>query len=294
MAHRLETAPAPDDALLSDVAVALGAPIQGCEYVTSGAAGHIYRLALPDGGSVILKTARPDRPATFENEAAGLAHLAATNTVPVPQVLAVTPHFLVLQDLGTPAAPPTDEAWEVFGEQVGRMHSVTAPNFGYYHPDTHDVSRETDGQNWLDFYASERIVPLFDYMRNPEVLTDADRAGILRIIEKLGAQVPATLPSLCHGDLWRENVHLGADGLLYLIDPAIDYTHPEADLAPTQMYEKFPPIFYEAYRRSHPLPENWVERLPLYQLKEILYMTGQFAHEDSLELLRKHITEIGP
>jgi len=325
MAHRLEATPAVTGELLDEVAQALGREPVEVSYVTSGAAGHIFRLNMRGGDSVILKTARSDRPAAFEGEAAGLRFLASTNTVLVPEVLAVGPHYLVLEDLGDPVGQPSDAAWETFGEQVGRMHAITGQRFGYFNAADFNVSRETsapseehhpsvepvettashnssveeprerrlettgDAPTWIDFYAAERIIPLFEYMQNPEVLTAEDRAGILRIIEKLGSQVPPGKPSLGHGDLWRENVHLGADGRLYLIDPALDFTHPEADLATSQMYEVFPPKFYEGYRKARPLDADWTDRLPLYQLKEILYMTGQFKHEPSIKLLRECI-----
>ena len=329
MAHALEVAPILGPQLLERISAALGQPVASASYVTSGAAGHIFRLTLgaPDDAAaqdndattnnnssarktvcpelgvqvhddeparsgpvvprtVIVKTARPERPADFQGEARGLELIASTNTVQTPKVLAVAPEFLVLQDLGINPSEPTDQQWHEFGKQIGKLHSIEGNRFGHLGD---DGAKNYD--NWVEFFADNRVRNLFELGRNKEVLTYDDKAGIENIIETIGPKVPLTRPMLCHGDLWWENVHLGADGTLYLIDPAIDYSHPEADLAPTQMYTKFPPAFYEGYRTTKALPEDWETRIPLYQLKEQLYMIAQFAHEDSLKTLRANILD---
>ena len=327
MAHALDVAAVLGPQLVERISAALGQPVAAASYVTSGAAGHIFRLTLgapddltardndattnnngsarksmnlelgvqvhddgPECGdaviprTAIVKTARPERPADFEGEARGLELIAHTNTVPTPKVLAVAPEFLVLQDLGINLSEPTDQQWREFGKQIGQLHSIEGNSFGHLGD---DGAKPYD--NWVGFFADNRVRNLFELGRNKEVLTDDDKAGIESIIKTIGPKVPATKPMLCHGDLWWENLYLGANNTLYLIDPAIDYSHPEADLAPTQMYTKFPPAFYEGYRTTKALPEDWETRIPLYQLKEQLYMIAQFAHEDSLNTLRANI-----
>jgi len=327
MAHALDMAPVLGPDLVDDISAALGQPVAAASYVTSGAAGHVFRLTLggPDdvaaqdddattnnngsarktlspelsvqvhddepewGGpvipkTVIVKTARPERPADFQGEARGLELIACTTTVPTPKVLAVAPEFLVLQDLGINPNQPTDQQWWEFGMQIGKLHSIEGNRFGHLGD---DGAKYYD--DWVEFFVDNRVRNLFELGRNKEVLTDDDKAGIESIIETIGPKVPPTKPMLCHGDLWWENVYLGADSKLYLIDPAIDYSHPEADLAPTQMYTKFPPAFYEGYRTTKALPGDWETRIPLYQLKEQLYMIAQFAHEGSLNTLRANI-----
>jgi len=307
MAHKLDETPVLDQSVIDQVGAALGIPVHDAAYVTSGAAGNIFRLRTGtegvDAGTVIVKTARPDRPAAFEGEAAGLRLIASTHTVPVPQVLAVAPHFLVLQDLGTNDSKPTPEQWEALGEQVGHLNTFAGPHFGYLGSEGMDDvesipsanSAETaapaSGEDWVEFFANNRVRCHYNLGKNAEILTAEDRAGIENIIAKIGPTVPPTAPALCHGDLWRENVYLGADGILYLIDPAVDFTHPEADLAVSQMYGVFPPEFYQGYRKAKPLSPEWTERLPLYQLKELLLMIAQFGHEDSLKKLRENIAK---
>jgi fructosamine-3-kinase len=98
--------------------------------------------------------------------------------------------------------------------------------------------------------------------------------------------IPDQKPSLCHGDFWINNIFRKPDGTIYVIDPAIHYGLPEADLAMSQMYEVFPDSFYEGYREVHSLLPDWKERLPLYQLKEHLLMMAQFEHPESIKAIK--------
>lgn len=302
--HHLAEPPLLSDAAITELEQLLGERVIGAEYVTSGAAGNIFRLTTPTG-SAIAKTARPDRPAQFEQEAAGLRHIASTNTVPVPAVLSANHHFLLLQDLGTNDQEPSDGQWYTLGQQVARMHSVRGPQFGDFSEISADPTSGTAAdtpqssaapkpapEDWVEFFANNRVRCYYQEGRNAELLTAEDRAGIERLIEHYGPQVPPTAPMLCHADLWRENVHLGADDVLYLIDPPVDYTHPESDLATSQMYSRFPPPFYQGYRTVRDLLEDWVDRIPLYQLKELLVMIAQFGHQDSLRILRQNIANL--
>lgn len=268
--------------ILTATEQALGVGVGCSAYVTSGMAGDIFRVWLRDGRTAIVKTARPERPTDFSSEAHALGMLAATNTVPVPEVLGVGADCLVMADLGSIEQTPTDAQWAILGAQLGQLHWEEGPHLGYVGSDTPVDPDET----WADFWAC-RIRELTRLWRNPEVLTDDDLAGIERIIKVYGPQVPPSKPILCHGDLWRNNVHLGDDGRLYVIDPSLDYSHPEADLATTRINGPFPEVFYAGYRNTHPLADDWETRLPLYLLKELLGMTAQIAHEPSLRLLRE-------
>jgi fructosamine-3-kinase len=281
-------APAPDPRTLREIGAALGEEVRSAAYVTSGAANHVFRVTT-DRGSRILKSSKVALPGLFDRESQGLHHIAATGAVPVPDVLLVGNDHLVLEDLGERPDPPEDDDWARLGAGVGRMHSVTDASFGYPDDNYLGVWHQANPRcaDWVEFFAEHRVRCYLDAGHNATVLTADDRAGIERIIARLGELVPAQQPSLCHGDLWRENAHLGADGRFALIDPAIHFGLPEADLAQTQMYERFPEAFYEGYRSTHALDADWATRLPLYQLKELLLMIAQFEHADSIRVLRE-------
>lgn len=57
----------------------------------------------------------------------------------------------------------------------------------------------------------------------------------------------------------------------------------------TRMYSIFPDAFYSGYRQTHELADDWQDRLPFYQLKELVLMTAQFADQASLAKLRTMI-----
>ena len=106
--------------------------IDRSEYLTSGAANHVFRL---HSGklSVIAKVSMIDKADLFAREAHALNHLAATGTVCVPEVLLATADYLVLEELGDDDKDLPDPRWRDFGAQLGRLHQVHAERFGYEH-----------------------------------------------------------------------------------------------------------------------------------------------------------------
>jgi fructosamine-3-kinase len=77
-------------------------------------------------------------------------------------------------------------------------------------------------------------------------------------------------PSLLHGDLWGGNYMCDAAGAVVLIDPAVYYGHPEADLAMTELFGGFRPSFYGGYRNESPLQPGYEDRRDLYNLYHML------------------------
>jgi fructosamine-3-kinase len=290
MDHAEDATPLPDRRVLDEIGASLGEDVTSAEYVTSGAANHVFRITT-DAGTRILKASRTDLPDMFALETQGLEHMASTGAVPVPAVLLATSSCLVLEDLGDPTHAPTDDDWARLGAGLGGMHSVTDDRFGYPNDNYLGIwhQRNARSDDWVEFFATNRVLCYLDAGHNATILTAEDRRGLERLIARLGELVPEQKPSLCHGDLWRNNAHLAADGRFCLIDPAVYFGLPEQDLAQTQMYERFPEPFYEGYRSTHELDADWHTRLPLYQLKELLLMVAQFEHEESLATLRELI-----
>lgn len=261
--------------------------IDRAEYLTSGAANHVFRL---HSGklSVVAKVSMTDKADLFAREAHALNHLAATGTVPVPAVLLATPDYLILEDLGDEDKDLPERSWREFGARVGSLHLVHAERFGYEHDNYIGIweQRNPWTADWVDFFYANRVLCFLDSGANRQILTHEDREGIETLFARIRSLIPEQSPSLCHGDLWINNVLRARSGKIHLIDPAIHYGLPEADLAMTQMYGLFPEAFYEGYREAHPLLPDWKERLPLYQLKELVLMIAQFSHAESLERLR--------
>jgi fructosamine-3-kinase len=76
---------------------------------------------------------------------------------------------------------------------------------------------------------------------------------------------------LTHGDLATGNVLVTPDGRPALIDPAVSFGWPEADVS---MYcwrgEVVSGCYFAAYEEVSPLEPGWRERAPLVHLRELL------------------------
>jgi len=282
----------PDRQLLEEVGSILGTAVLSAEYLTSGAANHIFRLTTA-GGSLIMKNSKVDKPNLFPCEADALRHIAQTKSVPVPNVLLSSARYLILEDLGAEKTEIEDDNWRDLGTHIGQMHCVNNDRFGYYHNNYLGIWDQYNQfeDDWVTFFYENRVLCFLDVGSNRTLLTREDRRGIEAIISKIRSLVPPQRPSLCHGDLWKNNVYLSTDNVFYVLDPAIHFGLPEADLAMTQMYTAFPDSFYEGYRESHELDGEWKRRLPLYQLKELILMIAQFEHAESVQRLRSLIRE---
>ena len=62
-----------------------------------------------------------------------------------------------------------------------------------------------------------------------------------------------------------------------LIDPAVYYGHPEADLAMTELFGGFGPAFLSAYREVSPLVPGYEGRRDLYNLYHLLNHLNLFG-----------------
>lgn len=286
-----ENPPALDADTLAEVTACLGLPIRSADYLTSGAANHVFRLKTAED-SLIMKFCQVEHPGLFDCEAHALAHMQRAG-VNVPEVIGVSARFLLMSDLGPERTEIAAEDWQQLGRQLAAMHRVTQDQFGYEHDNYLGIWHQPNPlrDDWLSFYLENRVLNYLEVGKNPQVLTADDRRGIEKLVYKMGERVPPQRPGLCHGDLWKNNVYLAQNGRFYLIDPAIHFGLPEADLASTQLYHCFPDAFYDAYREAFELEDDWQARLPLYQLKEWILMIAQFEHADSLARLRALIRQ---
>jgi fructosamine-3-kinase len=176
-----------------------------------------------------------DLPRLFHYEAEAIQAIKETNSVFVPEIIHVADEFLALEDLGDEYKEVSDHDWHHFGAQIGAMHQVHFDYFGYPHDNYLGIwdQPNTPNASWIDFFAINRVECYLSAGKNAALLTTEDRKGIRKIINKIGDLIPDQKPSLCHGDLWINNVFRKERGKMYLIDPAIHYGLPEADLAMT-------------------------------------------------------------
>ncbi|MEU7475808.1 fructosamine kinase family protein [Lentzea sp. NPDC042327] len=200
-------------------------------------------------------------------EAAGLRWLRVDGGPAVPVVHSADGGELVIDEI--PVGPPDLQAAVTFGRRLAALHQAGAPAFGA--PPPGGPREATIGQapmvnepapSWPEWFASQRIEPY-------AVRVGLDLGELYERIADLAG--PAEPPARLHGDLWSGNVLWGADGQVWLIDPAAHGGHRESDLAMLRLFGcPFLDHVLGAYREVAPLADGWRERVPLHQLFPLL------------------------
>jgi fructosamine-3-kinase len=237
-------------------------------------------VTLEDGSQVFAKTLLDQELDVFTVEAAGLNELRDLGGVNTPDVLLATERLLVLERM----QPRRDDEdfWERLAHMVAALHMATAGDRFGWHRDgwlgrlRQDNTWEQDGHA---FFAERRLLR---WLTEPLVEAAFDREE-RRALERLCAALPDLIPSqppcLTHGDLWRENIVATAGGDPVLIDPAVSYSWPEAELSMLWSSPRPPAAerFFAVYEEVAGLHDGWEERMPILHLRELLSI---IAHDD--------------
>ncbi|GAA1581012.1 fructosamine kinase family protein [Kribbella hippodromi] len=251
----------------------LGDPISA-DPLEGGYASKTYRVRTTLGKSVVVKTQDNLPPDLYALEADGLDALRMPGGFVVPEVLRVTPGFIVLTDLGT--AAPTAMYWADAGRALALQHEQTADKFGY-HQDNY-LGTLAQRNPWMTdghaFFAEHRLLRFLEDPNCHHQVPLEDRRRLERLANRLADLIPPQPPSLLHGDLWHANMLPGPDGTPAIIDPAVHYGWPESDLATLLIYGKLSDDFFAAYEEVHPLDPGWRSRTPLLHLRELLSITA--------------------
>jgi fructosamine-3-kinase len=240
-------------------------------------AGHGYEhltATLADGREVFAKAALSaggGQAAAFAAEANGLRWLAEAAAVPVPRVLGVDQHMLVIELLHPGRATPA--AAREFGAGLATLHAAGAPSFGASWPGfiASLPLDNTPGRDWASWYAERRIVPYLRKASDYGALSSADVSLVETVVERIGELAgPPEPPSRIHGDLWSGNV-LWSGGRAWLIDPAAHGGHRETDLAMLALFGA-PHLDHVllGYAQTNPPADGWRDRVPLHQLHPLL------------------------
>jgi fructosamine-3-kinase len=255
---------------------ALGEEVVELEPMPGGDLNAAYRATLAGGARVFVKTAPDAAPGAYAAEAAGLRWLGAVGALPVPDVLAVDARWLALTWVD--GGGRLDEA--ALGRGLAAVHRAGAACFGALPGDgTADapyvlgplVLPNTPRDAWPAFYAESRLLPLARMAADRGALD----AGGVRAVESVAARIeelagPVEPAARLHGDLWSGNVHAGADGRPWLIDPAAYGGHREIDLAMLSLFGSQSSAFGAAYDEVWPRADGHAERVALYQLLPLL------------------------
>jgi len=169
--------------------------------------------------------------------------------------------------------PTTHQGYdEMLGKGLAIIHRKTANAFGFHHSNycgtTVQVNTWTD--NWPEFYAINRIEYLVKQLEAHRGMSKEEQRIYLKLVDKIPMILShSTIPSLIHGDLWSGNYMYTASGPA-LIDPACYYADREMELGMMLLFGGFSPEVWNTYAAEFPLPDDWEERIPLYQLYHVL------------------------
>jgi fructosamine-3-kinase len=260
-----------DDALRAALSHALDETLTSLRAVSGGDINRAYQASLRSGRRVFVKThaAPPER--AYQSEADGLAWLRETGALRVPEVLAVSDEFLVLEWLDS--APRARDFDEHFGRGLARLHRTGWPTFGFPRPG-YLANLPLDNRaydSWAAFYAERRLLPFAMLAQQRGCLS----GRAVRRVEAVCARLPGLCsegepPSRLHGDLWSGNVMADAHGAPVIFDPAAYAGEREVDLAMLRLFGAPSARFFAAYAEEYPLKPGADERVQLYQLLPLL------------------------
>jgi fructosamine-3-kinase len=214
-------------------------------------------------------------------EARGLDALrrAATGTgIDVPQIIDVDQRTLTMGFIRSTGCSP--EQWTKLGQGLASIHARPQARFGFDEDNYIGLNPQPNAftDSWGGFFLQQRLEFQIGLIADPRRRGQFARylqQKAVRLREFLDSE--ALSPSLLHGDLWNGNVLCGADGRVWLIDPATYNGDPDVDLAMTEMFGGFPAQFYAAYRARRPEPASYPLKKRIYNLYHYLNHLNLFG-----------------
>ncbi|MHC5022314.1 MAG: fructosamine kinase family protein [Planctomycetota bacterium] len=251
--------------------------------LTGGCIHRVQQLTLADHTSVVVKINDAPCATLFEEEAAGLRALAATETVlvPRPHVAGVFDGAAMIVMSAIEVGSADDEAWRRFGDELAALHATDAGSrYGFDH-DNHlgTTPQPNNGcDDWVEFNATRRLGHQLRLVRDARRLDEADCRRLDIVIDHLDRHLPRRpRPSLLHGDLWSGNALPAAGGRVAVIDPACSIGDGWADIAMMQLFGGFPAACFEAYAAAVEDHDGLPARIAVYQLYHVLNHVNLFG-----------------
>ncbi len=266
-----------------------GTKVEKTSRISGGDINEAYKLTLTDGKSIFMKTNTKARLSLFTAEAVGLTAIARTKAVETPRILGIGTDgeeagysFLLLEFIS--GKNRSKNYWEDFARKLAAMHRastaglVSNGKYGFdcdnYIGRRRQINTGYDG--WVSFFRDCRLDPQFEDAA--QYFDREDSKRIIRFLDHINEiLLEPEYPSLLHGDLWSGNVITGNDGGAWLIDPAVYVGHAEADIAMTELFGGFPPVFYDAYKEAAPLQSGYEYRRDIYNLYHLLNHLNMFG-----------------
>ena len=273
-----------DDALRSAIEAALECAGGDWRHVGATGWGEAWSLAFADG-RCFVKVVHGERAGMLAAEAEGLRAIAETETVRVPAVYAeghvedaayLVLEWLDLHDIDDQAR---------LGRALAALHDVETPRgpegerFGWHRDNWIGATPQKNGwsDDWPAFFRDARLAPQFlRAFRNGfrDLEQDAKRL-LARLPELLGGR--DVTPSLVHGDLWSGNAASLAGGEPVVFDPAVYLGDREVDIAMSELFGGFGPVFRSGYDSVSWIGPGYERRRDVYNLYHLLNHLNLFG-----------------
>lgn len=258
----------------TDTAAEAVATVTGQRVLAATPRSSIWLVELGDGRTVVAKRGETSQ---VSAEAAGLRWLRVPGGPPVPQVYGHDKQWLVTEYV--PPGRPDGAAAEQLGRQLAALHAAGADAYGSAPPGGPQQAwiggapmANVTAAQWPQWYAEHRVLRYLCMAVDRGSVDPAGSRAVQRTCERVGELAgPAEPPARLHGDLWSGNVHAGADGRAWLLDPAAHGGHRETDLAMLALFG-YPHLerLLAGYLEVAPLASGWQQRVPLHQLFPLL------------------------
>jgi fructosamine-3-kinase len=257
--------------------------------VTGGHINRTSRIETSLGHTFIVKQSAEKKARLFTCEADGLKTLRNAG-MRTPEVLSVGDDYLLLEDLGSQTNRKPN--WEAIGRAIAHQHLQMNDRFGYdfdnYLGPLPQINTWTN--NGHEFFGRYRVLRYLSEPLCEQAMTAEDRQDLERLVARLPALVPEQKPSLLHGDLWHTNMLIDSLETPSLVDPAVYFGWPEAELSMTRQYGTVTEDFYAAYNEVNPLEKGWWERLELLYIRQQVAVMAFFGNRyNTLAQLREII-----
>jgi fructosamine-3-kinase len=236
-----------------------------------------------DAGAFVLKSNPTGPPDALAAEAAGLEALGTIGlSLVVPRVIACeTGGSPFLRMECVEAGRPRPDCDDRLGRGLAELHRHSAARVGFarttYCGTTPQLNSWTD--TWIAFYSRARLGQQVALAARAGLVSAPEARRCDDLVDRLDRILtePPEGPALIHGDLWSGNLLTSDDGRPVLIDPAVSFSHREAELGMMLLFGGFSPRVIAAYHEAFPLDPGWRERNPLYQLYHLLNHLNLFG-----------------